>query len=168
MRLIAARFAAVLTAWMRLFPAESSQRHICSLCGAAFTRRHALTAHMRVHTGERPFRCALCPRAFARKSVLQEHQRTHAGGRTFHCSMCPAAFRHRSSFSKHLGSHLRHSTWFSPPMVHNMEHTFAQVAVLLVWTCASASARFHTSASVPARCTVLNFTLSFVGYSPVL
>lgn len=48
------------------------------MCARSFVQRTHLMDHMRIHTGERPFRCDLCPLAFTQKSVLTRHVRTHA------------------------------------------------------------------------------------------
>ncbi|GAA5928731.1 hypothetical protein JCM1841_001038 [Sporobolomyces salmonicolor] len=47
---------------------------ICSTCGAAFARLNDLNRHIRIHTGEAPFRCRRCGIRFRRSDARKRHE----------------------------------------------------------------------------------------------
>jgi len=60
----------------------------CRVCNRIFPREKSLQAHLRTHTGERPYMCDYpnCIRAFTQSGQLKTHQRLHAGEKPFVCS----------------------------------------------------------------------------------
>ncbi|KAI8638513.1 hypothetical protein BD408DRAFT_314857, partial [Parasitella parasitica] len=47
--------------------------HKCLYCTRAFSRRHDLERHVRVHTGIKPYHCPCCQKAFARSDARGRH-----------------------------------------------------------------------------------------------
>uniref|UniRef100_UPI0035902CBC zinc finger protein 367-like n=1 Tax=Myxine glutinosa TaxID=7769 RepID=UPI0035902CBC len=76
----------------------SASRIRCSVCSRVFPREKSLQAHLRTHTGERPYRCDFpnCGKAFAQSGQLKTHKRLHTGEKPFMCSMqgCKSRFAH--------------------------------------------------------------------------
>ncbi|XP_053678109.1 uncharacterized protein LOC128728504 [Anopheles nili] len=70
----------------------------CHYCNRVFPREKSLQAHLRTHTGERPYHCDYpgCTRAFTQSGQLKTHQRLHTGERPFICSAtnCQMRFTH--------------------------------------------------------------------------
>ncbi|XP_033127338.1 zinc finger protein 367-like [Anneissia japonica] len=70
----------------------------CKICHRVFPREKSLQAHLRTHTGERPYTCDYpgCTKAFVQSGQLKTHQRLHTGEKPFKCknSACTNRFTH--------------------------------------------------------------------------
>ena len=47
--------------------------HQCHICGKVFQRSRDLEAHLRAHTGDKPFCCEKCGKGFKLKHHLKSH-----------------------------------------------------------------------------------------------
>ncbi|XP_037554459.2 zinc finger protein 37 homolog [Dermacentor silvarum] len=77
----------------------------CHLCSEAFTQKWHLKDHVRTHMGERPYQCRLCSEAFTESGSLKRHVRAHTGERPYQCHLCPEAFTQNNSLTRHLRTH---------------------------------------------------------------
>eukprot|EP00118_Oscarella_pearsei_P020391 m.220825 g.220825 ORF g.220825 m.220825 type:complete len:407 (+) comp39949_c0_seq22:251-1471(+) len=82
-------------------------QHLCHRCGKVYGKTSHLKAHLRWHSGERPFACpwVMCGKRFTRSDELQRHMRTHTGEKRFACSVCTKRFMRSDHLSKHLKTH---------------------------------------------------------------
>ena len=50
----------------------------CPTCGMTLAASN-LSAHMRTHTGFKPYKCPICQQPFARKANMDRHKNVHQG-----------------------------------------------------------------------------------------
>ena len=85
------------------------KQHVCHYpnCSKVYGKTSHLRAHIRWHTGERPFIChwLYCGKRFTRSDELQRHLRTHTGEKRFVCPECGKRFMRSDHLNKHIKTH---------------------------------------------------------------
>ncbi|KAG8133413.1 hypothetical protein E2320_011204, partial [Naja naja] len=106
--------------WLILLPLLDfllvHRKFTCPLCNRSFTEKWAMNNHMKLHTGEKPYKCTwpTCHYSFLTASAMKDHYRTHTvphlfiiatGEKSFLCDLCGFAGGTRHALTKHRRQH---------------------------------------------------------------
>ncbi|KAF9801481.1 hypothetical protein SFRURICE_013261 [Spodoptera frugiperda] len=88
---------------------SNEKNNICNYCGMAFSFKGNLQVHIKRMHSERSGHCTVCLKTF---SDLQAHMRKHTGEKPFSCKFCDQGFASKRSLSNHIGFKHENTTKF--------------------------------------------------------
>lgn len=83
---------------------ERNERIACTECGKQLKKDYMLE-HLRLHSGDRPFKCRYCNQGFMSPLSLRRHLLTHLGLTERSCDICGKKYKKVESYREHMRQH---------------------------------------------------------------
>lgn len=97
-------YVLILQVHMRLHSGDKPYK--CEFCGRHFRQWGDLKYHcISIHSEEKNYQCEYCGKDFARKYSLIVHRRIHTGEKNYKCEFCGKSFRASSYLQNHRRIH---------------------------------------------------------------
>lgn len=95
---------------------ENETQFLCAFCSKVFKCKSLLARHLKVHTGERPYRCSVCNRSFTRTTHLDRHflalhgyenpEKTRRKIQRYSCVFCNQKCVSKYHLERHMKGHV--------------------------------------------------------------
>ena len=74
------------------------------ICNRQFIERTNYLNHIRVHTGQRPFKCGekACQMSFKTLGQRMNHSLRHTDNKAWKCTLCPKTFYRKVELQQHM------------------------------------------------------------------
>ena len=87
------------------------QQYQCGKCTKAFAYPSLLTAHLKSHEGEKPFKCGICARFFSNANAFRLHTESrHMVDGKFPCEICKEILNEATELIVHMKTHNEHDS----------------------------------------------------------